>query len=206
HRGMRLDATAAPLPEFFVRIEKEQGTGLYLWDVYMFGVSLEMFPLKDQGAFEVTRDYLVGPDVGTDADWEGGFDARFVDRERKYIFTFWRNAQNQVSINRDVMPTGTVTSFEDLINPAYKGKIVWQDPRIGGSGINFFGAVYHRYGREGARKILVDQEPLLLKGTAEVAEQHIRGTRPISTNRMSPDTLIQYRDAGVPLNLELNRP
>jgi ABC-type Fe3+ transport system substrate-binding protein len=206
HPELRLEATAAPLPEFFVRVEKEQEAGQYLWDVYAFGATLEMFALKNKGGLAPTREYLVGPDVGTDADWEGGLDARFMDREKKYIFTFWRNVQNQVSINRDVLPTTQIHSFEDLLDPALKGKMVWQDPRIGGSGINFFAAVYQRYGREGARQILVDQEPLLLKGNSEVAEQHIRGTRPLSTNRMSPDAMIPYRDAGVRLNLDLARP
>ena len=135
-----------------MRVEKEQDAGQYLWDVYAFGTTLEMFALKNKGGLAPTREYLVGPDVGTDADWEGGLDARFMDREKKYIFTFWRNVQNQVSINRDVLPTTQIQSFEDLIDPAIKGKMVWQDPRIGGSGINFFGAVYQRYGREvGAR-------------------------------------------------------
>src|SRR5262249_16544822 len=72
HPGIRLDATAAPLPEFFVRIEKEQGTGLYLWDIYMFGVSLEMFPLRDQDAFECTRSYRAGPDWAPVAARQGG--------------------------------------------------------------------------------------------------------------------------------------
>ena len=63
--------TAAPLPEFFVRVEKEQDAGQYLWDVYAFGTTLEMFALKNKGGLAPTRDYLVGPDVGTDADSRG---------------------------------------------------------------------------------------------------------------------------------------
>src|SRR5262249_1733964 len=106
--GIVLEASAAPLPEFWVRVEKEQDAGQYLWDVYAFGVTLEMFGLKNKGGLAPTREYMIGPDVGTDADWEGGFDARFMDREKKYIFTFWRNAQNQLSINRDQLPTAQI--------------------------------------------------------------------------------------------------
>src|SRR5213080_2879909 len=41
--GIQLEVTAAPLPEFPVRVGKEQDAGMYLWDVYMFGPGPEVF-------------------------------------------------------------------------------------------------------------------------------------------------------------------
>lgn len=105
-----------------------------------------------------------------------------------------------------MLPEGKFESFNDLANPIYKSKFVWQDPRIGGTGVTTLVAVYRTYGREGARTLLVDQDPLIVRGTGEVAEQHIRGARPVSLQRLSPDTLLPYRQAGVPLNLEVNLP
>jgi ABC-type Fe3+ transport system substrate-binding protein len=202
--GIRLDTSPAPLPEFWVRVQKEQEAGQYLWDIYLFGVTLEMFELKNKGMLAATREYLVGPDVGTDADWEGGLDGRFMDNEKKYIFTFFRNVQNQISVNSTVMPNTQIKSFQDLLDPALKGKIVWQDPRIGGIGITFFSAVYRHYGREGAKQLIVDQQPLLVPGLGELAEQLIRGARPIAMSRMSADTLVPYEKAGVQFKLATN--
>jgi iron(III) transport system substrate-binding protein len=204
--GIRLEATAAPLPDFWVRVEKEQDAGQYLWDVYAFGASIEVFQVKNKGGLAPLRDYMIGPDVGTDADWEGGLDAHFIDRERQYVFGFWNNVTNQISVNRDLLPTAQVSSFQDLTDPAYRGKIVWQDPRIGGAGVNFAGAIYRHYGRDGLRKLLVEQEPLLVRGNSDLAEQHIRGGRAVSMGRLTGDTLIPFQQAGVRLNLDVSTP
>src|SRR6266849_8810481 len=150
---IRVEVTAAPLPDYWVKVDKEQEAGQYLWDIYMFGVDVQMFDLKNRGGFEPFRDYMVGPDVGTDADWEGGLNGRFVDREKQYIFGYWTGLTNQLSVNRDVIPTGSMKSFQDVSDPAYKGKIVWQDPRVGGTGVNTLTAIYRAYGREGVRRL-----------------------------------------------------
>ena len=59
--GIRLEATAAPLPDYWVRVEKEQDAGQYLWDVYTFGASIEVFDVKNKGGLAPLRDYMVGP-------------------------------------------------------------------------------------------------------------------------------------------------
>src|SRR5712692_986467 len=62
--GIRLETSPATLPDIWARVEKEQLVGQYLWDVYMFGPTIEMFALRDKGGFESFRDYMVGPEVG----------------------------------------------------------------------------------------------------------------------------------------------
>jgi iron(III) transport system substrate-binding protein len=202
HPDMRLEASPATLPDIWARVEKEQEAGQYLWDVYMFGPTLEMLALKNKGGFEPFRDYMVGPDVGPESVWEGGWDRAFLDSEKKYIFAFWLNVTTDVTINRDLLPTAQISTFDDLLNPEYRGKIVWQDPRIGGVGVSFLTGAYHYKGREPIRQLLIDQQPLLTRGSGEMAEQIVRGARAISIARLNKDTLLQYEQAGVRLNLE----
>ena len=183
-------------------MEKEQAADQFLWDVYLFGPTVEMFALKDRGGFESFRDYMVGPDVGTESVWDGGWDAAFLDREKRFVFAFWRNVTSDLSINRDLLPSGQVNSFDGLLDPAYRGKLVWQDPRSGGIGVSLLTAMYHYKGRDAVKQLLVDQQPMFVRGNGEMAEQVIRGGKTISIGSLSEDTLLQYRQAGVPLNLE----
>jgi iron(III) transport system substrate-binding protein len=200
--GIRVEASPATLPDIWARVEKEQEAGQYLWDVYMFGPTIEMFALKNNGGFEPFRDYLVGPDIGDEAVWDGGWDAAFLDNEKRYIFAFWRNVISGVTINRDRLPSAEIRTFDDLLRPEYRGAIVWQDPRGGGQGVNFLTGLYHYRGGDGVKQLLVDQQPVLVRGNADVAEQVIRGGRQLSVAMLSEDTLVQYKQAGVPLKLE----
>jgi iron(III) transport system substrate-binding protein len=202
HPDIRLEASPATLPDIWARVEKEQEAGQYLWDIYMFGPTLEMMALKNKGGFEPFRDYMVGPDVGPESIWDGGWDRAFLDDEKRYIFAFWLNITTDITINRDLLPTAQITTFDDLLSPAYRGKIVWQDPRIGGIGASFLTGAYHYKGREPIRQLLIDQQPLLTRGNSEMAEQLVRGSRAISIAALNQDTLMQYQQAGVRLNLE----
>ncbi len=198
--GIRLEAAPAALPEFWVRVDKEQAAKQYLWDIYAFGPTIEMFDQKNKGGMESLRDFMVGPDIGGDAAWDGGMDGPFIDNEKKYVLAYLRQLTSTISINRDLLPA-EISSYQELVNPVYKGKIVWQDPRIGGAGLNFLTAIYEKLGRDAIKKILVDQQPLLVKGQNEVAEALLRGGKPISMPNMSADTAVQYERAGVKMNL-----
>jgi iron(III) transport system substrate-binding protein len=200
--GIKLQTEAAALPQFWTTVDKEQQAGQYNWDIYMFGPTIEMFGLKDKGAFESFRDYMAGPDIGTDADWEGGLNAEFLDKDKKFIFAFWRSIVGNISINRDALPQATIRTYDQLADPAYKGKIVTVDPRAGGSGVNFFTDVYHFKGREGLQKLLIDQQTMFVKGVQEQADQAVRGGHPISLTQLQPDSLVQFKQAGVKVNLE----
>lgn len=133
--GIRLEVTAAPLPEFPVRVSKEQQAGQYLWDVYMFGPSSDVFDLKNAGGFESLRDYMVGPDIGDDTVWEGGIDRGFLDREKKYVFGFWHNVSGRLAINRD----GQARLAKELVqNSARKDVAPGDPPNLPQPGVSYW--------------------------------------------------------------------
>ena len=69
--GIRLKAPP-PLCPISGRASRRSNRPGDLWDIYMFGPTIEMFALKDKGGFESFRDYMVVPDVGDESVWEGG--------------------------------------------------------------------------------------------------------------------------------------
>jgi iron(III) transport system substrate-binding protein len=206
HPGITLELTAAALPAFPLRVAKEQSAKMFLWDVYTFGPGAEIFDLKNKGGLESLWDYMSLPEVLNDSAWFGGIKDRFLDVEQKHIFGMFYTISTG-SINREVFPDLKIKSFEELLNPAFKGKMVSVDPRVGGAGESLAAAVYQRYGRDGLKKLFVDQDVLLMKGNVEVAEQVVRKARPISLTSVSPDSQRRFKDAGVKLNIaELHVP
>ncbi len=200
--GIRLDASPATPPEFWVRVDKEQDAGQYLWDVHTWGPAAEMYVLRDKGGLESVRDYMVGPDVGGDADWEGGLAGPFVDDDKKYLFGYLIGVTSLVHVNRDAAPDEKITSLQDLLKPAFKGRLVIQDPRYAGSSINYVAAAYMKYGRDGLKQLLVDQEPVIVRGIQEVGDQLVRGGKAVSIPRLSPDVMGQFQAAGVRMNID----
>src|SRR5262245_66626422 len=59
--GMTLELTSATLPEFPLRVAKEQAAQMFLWDVYTFGPGAEIFDLRTKGGLESLWDELVLP-------------------------------------------------------------------------------------------------------------------------------------------------
>ena len=199
--GITVEITAAALPAFPLRVAKEQAAKMFLWDIYTFGPGAEIFDLKNKGGLESMWDYLTLPEVLNDSAWIGGIKDRFLDVEQKHIFGMFFTMSTG-TINRDAVPDLKIRSFEDLLSPALKGKLVSVDPRIGGSGESFAAAVFQRYGRDGLKKLFVDQDVLLVKGNLEVAEQVVRKARPISLTSVSPDSQVRFTEAGMKLKLE----
>ncbi|MBP1154910.1 MULTISPECIES: extracellular solute-binding protein [unclassified Paenibacillus] len=198
--GIKLEVTAAPVPEFPVRVSNEQKTGKYLWDVWMFGTNLKIFDLKNEGGFEPFLDYVVHPEVLDGSVYDGGLKAAFLDQEKKYIFSIW-NSVNTVAINRNMFPDVKINDIGDILtNPMFKGKIVMGgDPRSGGSAAVFSTFIYHKYGEEGIKKLIVDQEAMITRGNEEATEQFIRGGKGIAIPEILEDTLIKYKEAGLNL-------
>src|SRR5207237_465027 len=78
---------------------------------------------------------VIWPAVTHPKAWSGGLEAGMLDVERKYVLSFWSQLSSY-AYNANIIPAGSLTSFEDLLDPKWKGKIVWTDPRAGSAGAN----------------------------------------------------------------------
>ncbi|MDB5795463.1 MAG: ABC-type Fe3+ transport system periplasmic component [Noviherbaspirillum sp.] len=201
--AIQVELTAAVLPQFPARVEAERKAGKYLWDVYFWGPGPEVYRLANAGIFVPLKPALLLPDVVKEEVW-GGWDNTFLDKGNKYLFSFW-NELSTVQYNAAVIPPGTIKKLSDLLDPQYMGKIVWWDPRSGGSGSNYATLIYSRLGEEGFKRLFVDQKPLLVPNITDVADRIVRGTHPIALGS-GVDALAPYKKAGMKLDIrELGR-
>jgi ABC-type Fe3+ transport system substrate-binding protein len=90
--------------------------------------------------FDPLEPALLLPDVKDPKNWLNGYlwhdpnDRRFLAHSSRLFGGLAVNPQN-------VKPE-EVTSFQDLLKPKYKGKIISDDPRVGGVGQGFFTYLY----------------------------------------------------------------
>jgi iron(III) transport system substrate-binding protein len=197
--GITLDYTAATLPQFPARVEAERAASQYLWDIYFWGPGPEMYVLADRGAFDPIVPALLLPEVADPQVW-GGWDQAFLDLERQHVFAFWAELSS-VNYNAKVVQPDELKSPRDLLDPKFKGKIVWWDPRVGGGGSNFATYFYNRLGEDAFKTLLVDQEPLLVANNTDIAERLVRGTHVIGLGADLGDVLKPYTDAGMQLDI-----
>jgi iron(III) transport system substrate-binding protein len=74
------------------------------------------------------------PEVTDPSKWYGN-EHRYADPENKYIFAFIGSPSNaQLAYNTNLINPKEFKSYQDVINPKWKGKIVSLDPRDTGLG------------------------------------------------------------------------
>jgi iron(III) transport system substrate-binding protein len=199
---IKLEHTPGVLPQFPARVEAERAAGQYLWDIYLWGPGIEVYKLADAGVFDPIVPALLLPEVANPEVW-GGWDEALVDTGRKHVFGFWRQLGGPIKYNALVIPPGELRGYEDLLDPKYKGKIVWWDPRIGGGGVEVASLIYARLGEEKLRTMVVDQQPLFVpNGSTDIAERMVRGGYLIGVGAGGLTEILKpYIDAGVQLDI-----
>lgn len=156
--GIKMQYTVAGGLAWPKRVKAERSNGKFLWDIYLNGPNVAVFKFSQDNIFDPLVPVLIIPELKEPGTWRRTWDNMFLDSRKRMLgflstpSTVWYNAKN-------VSPAKVKKlGLRILFDPAYKGRIIWQDPRIGGPGINYAVAFYKRFGKEGLRKIIVDQE------------------------------------------------
>jgi ABC-type glycerol-3-phosphate transport system substrate-binding protein len=195
-----LQLIVMPNPQFIARIRTERGAGKYLWDVAFTGYTAG-YVLYKEDAIDPLMPELIDPDVKKPELW-GGWDEAFVDNQKKYVFSMSAFIKGAFYNALHIPPERIAREgFKVMLDPALKGKLVWHDPAIPGSGQTFPYMLKTRLGDEGLRKIVLDQQIVWVAQQHMVVEALVRGTAWIGMGPAVTGLLGQYKDAGVKLDI-----
>lgn len=183
------------------RLKAEWDAKVFNWDVIASGGQFVYGELAPKGALQPIREILARRDVVDDKAWRNGFDAGFVDKENKYVFSFMTYVAEIAFINTDVYPLSEFKNVKDLLNPKYKGKIALADPRNGGVPEIMAGFIYRTLGEDGLRELMVKQEPLIVGSSRQLLNAMLRGGKPIGIG-VTTGALRQLMEAGLGKNVE----
>jgi iron(III) transport system substrate-binding protein len=122
--------------ELTPRIATERAAGQYRWDVYVHGTTTAIQNMLPLGAFDPIEPALIFPDVKDPKTWRGG-NLLFADAGRT-VLVMTPFQRGTIFVNTNLARTEEFRSYRDLLDPKWKGRIVVDDPRVGGPGQGTF--------------------------------------------------------------------
>src|SRR5262245_20173703 len=143
HPKIKVTAVLGAGGQLGARVLAERRGEKYLPDVFSAGANTIHDVLYKAQALEPIKSKLILPEVIDASRWYEG-EHRYIDPEQRYIFAFVANSQTgQVQYNRAQVNPTEFSSFWDLLNPKWKGKIASLDLTTFGMGaaLQFF--YYH---------------------------------------------------------------
>jgi iron(III) transport system substrate-binding protein len=178
------------------RLDAERKAGQYRWDV-MIGGTLEVLlgPLNVLAPMEPS---LVLPQVKDASKWRGGME--FVDPGRT-ILVMMPIQRGTLFVNSAQVKPGDITSYKDLLDPRYRGKIVADDPRRQGPGLATF-TFFHQHPDLGPSflRSLHQQEMTLMTDYGQEVDAVGQGRVPVVIG--TSDSLAEQRmRQGIPIDI-----
>ena len=184
--------------EHATRILAERRGGEYQWDVLMAGAATGV-GLKAESALAPLQGVFLLPGVDDEKSWLGGFHDGWIDRERRYVYCFMGEASPEVYVNREFIDEDQLKGVEELLDPKWRGKISWNDPRVPGGGSLQAANLLYLHGENFLRKLFA-QDVVIVNDLRQQVDWAVRGKFPIA---MSLDYrfLAEFQRSGVGLKV-----
>jgi iron(III) transport system substrate-binding protein len=146
------------------RIIAEQKNGVFAFDALVVPTSNAVTLLAPAGAFQDMRP-LILPETVDDKAWHGGFN-RWADEKDYFSFVSSITLNQQVIINRAMIPKEQLSTLDDFVKPEFKGKIVMYDPKAPGAGSLSLGRMLKDKGEPLVRQLI--QEAVIVDNPVQV--------------------------------------
>jgi iron(III) transport system substrate-binding protein len=160
-------------PENATRIITEHGAGVRYFDILVAGgaTPLAMIP---PGAADEVLPYMILPEVRDPKYWWGGHIWEDNVATKKHIYAFQCYTSETFWYNTTQVKQDEFRSYDDLLNPKWKGRIGFLDPRNPGSGQNSWTFLWKVKGEDYLKK-LAQQDLLITQNQRQLADGLAKG-------------------------------
>ncbi len=194
--GIDLELTTARSAELSPKVDTERRAGLFLADIYTGGSAALVQDLRPKGYLDPIKPILLLPEVTDPKVWAGG-GLNFVDKDGM-ILSFVATATTPLAINTDLVKPGEIKSYQDLLQPKWKGKIILNDPTVDGPGADWYGVARQILGVDFMQK-LTAQEPVIIRDHRVATEWLAKAKYPVIIGPF--DTIVnEFKQAGAPIS------
>jgi iron(III) transport system substrate-binding protein len=191
--GIPVEYIAGSGSQLTGKIRTERSGGVFAVDVLMFGADASINALYAQKMIDPIKPLLLLPEVTGGANWKRG-SPWLVDREEQFVLALFSSLDSMTFINTDYVKPEELRSANDLLNPKWTGKIVAEDPTVGGSG--GFTAVHYyvEKGPEFLKKLYLDQKTVISRESRQTNDWLAHGTYPICLTCRGDDVLALQKE------------
>jgi iron(III) transport system substrate-binding protein len=172
--GIEIEPVLSPGPQIASRIASEKKGGVSYFDAFIVGTGTAL-PLAHAGMLEPLETLFAVPEVKDQKQWWGGhlWDDNASTNRFLYSFIADRGAGDLWQNSSAVKP-GEIRSFDDFLNPKWKGRIGFADPRVPGAAyLTWF--FLRQVKGESFLKELVKQELLVSRDPRQIADALAKG-------------------------------
>ncbi|HWH77337.1 MAG TPA: extracellular solute-binding protein [Candidatus Binatus sp.] len=187
--------------ELLTRIMAERRGGRFLADVARIG-NTSPYALYQAKALQPIAPAFILPEVKDESKWWSG-KHQYIDSEGKYIFVPVGSVSvNMVAYNTELVSPAEITSFWDLLNDKWRGKLVIMDPRSTGYGRSSARTVYFnsQLGAEFLRRLFGEQVVMLSRDYRQAIDWLAQRRFPLLLFSNGDDVL-QAKAQGLPVNV-----
>ena len=149
------------------RIVEESKAGIHYFDLHIGGTESIVKGLLPENVLEPVEPWLILPEVRDAKQWWGGH--IWVDNAKRFIYASSAYQTASLWYNSNLLKAEEIRSFDDLLNPKWKGKIGLSDPRTPGSGASIWAYMFLIKGEEYLRR-LAGQKLFLTRDLRLLAE------------------------------------
>ena len=193
--GIELELSVARGASNINKIVEEQSAGVKGIDLHIGGTTSIITGLLAQNHLEPVMPALLLPEVRDPKQWWGGH--IWADNAKKFIYGFTAYMTETIWYNSTLVKPEEISSWDSLLDPKWKGRIVILDPRSPGSGESTWAFLWRIKGEQYLAK-LAAQEMMVGRNLRQLGETVARGKSAISIG-LSYYTYLPFIKAGLPV-------
>lgn len=218
-------ASPQPLPEVVAIFEKDTGikvnivtgTGGTITAMFdtsarahhesidvLFGGGSELTTLLPENLLAPIKPQLVLPSVREGRNWIGD-KWQWWDNAGEYFFEGTTSVFGFLAYNGDMVKAPDVATWNDLLNPKLKGKIVCYDPSSPGPGAGAIAVMAKVLGMDYVTKLIRDQQVTFVRNSDQEMADVAHGEYPIGI-ALTTDEVSQYQRQGLNVKVALPAP
>jgi iron(III) transport system substrate-binding protein len=172
--GIDMELFPARGPQNASRIASEQKAGVKYFDVFIGG-SGTYESLVEDGMAEPLPPNLILPEVKDEKNWWGGHIWEDNVKTKRFLYSFIADAgTGGFWYNTSMVKPEEIRALDDFLNPKWKGKVGFLDPRTPGSGQSIWSFLWDVKG-EGYLRKLVAQDLFVSRDQRQLADALAKG-------------------------------
>jgi ABC-type Fe3+ transport system substrate-binding protein len=175
--GIKLEFIGGDGSANSARFEQEARAGNMTIDI-LLGGGRELQTLLPEGLLEPVKPQMILPSVQDGPQWRTGA-TKWYDTAGEYLFQGAGYVFGWIVVNADEIDPESIKTWDDLLKPEFKDKIIAYDPTTNGPGQGATGFMGSQRGIDYLEDLYIGQNVEFVQDNDQLIESVARATKPI---------------------------